>query len=242
MSNSLSKNQVRDTKSPVVWHVSQEPVSYDKAECFMRQRSADISLGKARELIWLLEHPSLYTAGTSADPKDLLSKDRFPVFKTGRGGQYTYHGPGQRVVYVMLDLRVRGGTDVRKFIDRLQRWIIQTLSQFEVEGEVRPDRVGVWVRSGHEGYLQEDKIAALGIRLYRWISLHGLSINVSVDLNHYEGIVSCGITEHGVTSLQKLGLETSLKEVDEALNQTFRDVFDAPLIVPHHTDPVRVFL
>jgi lipoyl(octanoyl) transferase len=178
-------------------------------------------------LIWLLEHPPLYTAGTSAKSADLLQPDRFPVFETGRGGQYTYHGPGQRVAYVMLDLKTRG-RDVRAFITLLEGWIIATLASFNVRGEVRADRVGVWVRRPNRGPEAEDKIAAIGLRLRHWVSFHGLSINVEPDLEHFTGIVPCGVAQHGVTSLADLGLTASMPDVDLALERAFRTAI-APL-------------
>lgn len=186
----------------------------------MEARVAQISAGTAPEAIWLLEHPPLYTAGTSSDPADLTDPNRFPVHVAGRGGQYTYHGPGQRVVYVMLDLNARG-RDVRKFVCALENWIIATLAQFNVRGERRSGRVGVWVvrsnRLGMNGLPAEDKIAAIGVKLRRWVSFHGISINVEPDLGHFGGIVPCGITGHGVTSLVDLGLPVTLADLDAAL-------------------------
>ena len=225
----------------IVWHVSQERVVYREAERFMRARAMQIADGTARELIWLLEHPALYTAGTSADSKDLLAKDKFPVFKTGRGGEFTYHGPGQRVVYVMLNLRARGGADVRAFVDALQGWIIGTLCAFDLSGEVRPDRVGVWVyeNAGHQS--RDLKIAAVGIRLMRWVSLHGFSLNVNVDLSHYDGIVPCGIREHGVTSLAAQGIDVSMEIVDQALRASFYDTFGVSTTLATSKDEVRAF-
>ncbi|MGA7269398.1 MAG: lipoyl(octanoyl) transferase LipB, partial [Aestuariivirga sp.] len=173
-----------------------------------------------RERVWLLEHPPLYTAGTSANPVDLVSPERFPVFATGRGGQYTYHGPGQRVAYVMLDLKRRGG-DLRAYVAGLEQWIIETLAAFGVAGERREDRVGVWVRRGD----REDKIAAIGIRVRHWVSFHGISINLAPDLSHFDGIVPCGVREHGVTSLRDLGLNVSMAELDAALRRGFEAGF-----------------
>ena len=195
----------------------------------MEARAEAIRLGDAEEQIWLLEHPALYSAGTSAQSEDLVDSDRFPVFLTGRGGQYTYHGPGQRVVYVMLDLNKRG-KDVRKFVKRLEHWVIAALQEFNVHGEVRDGRVGVWVQRPDlpklpDGSLREDKVAAIGIRLRRWVSFHGISINVEPDLSHYEGIVPCGISEHGVTSLVDLGLPVTLGDLDVALKKTFEGAF-----------------
>ncbi len=198
----------------------------------MDTRAAEIAAGTATECIWLVEHPPLYTAGTSAKREDLTDPDRFDVFDTKRGGQYTYHGPGQRVVYVMLDVGARG-RDVRCFVRQLEAWVIATLDRFNVTGEIRPGRVGVWVERDDKpltasGAKPEDKIAAIGIRLRKWVSFHGISINVEPDLSHFSGIVPCGITEHGVTSLVDLGLPVGMDDVDVALRQTFNDVFSAP--------------
>lgn len=206
---------------PIEWIVSDTPVAYDAAVAFMERRVAEIAAGSAPECVWLLEHPPLYTAGTSAHPDDLTQPDRFPVHQTGRGGQYTYHGPGQRVAYVMLDLN-RRGRDVRKFVTFLEDWLIATLDRFNVRGERRNDRVGVWVRRPDLG--REDKIAAIGIRLRRWVSFHGISINVEPDLEHFSGIVPCGIADHGVTSLVDLGIPISMPDVDIALRQTFEEL------------------
>lgn len=213
----------------VAWAISETPVGYEAAVAFMEARAAAIASGEARELVWLLEHPALYTAGTSAKPDDLLAPDRFPVFKAGRGGQYTYHGPGQRVAYVMLDVRSRFG-DVRAFVEALERWVIAALARFNVKGEIRPGRVGVWVtrpekRPTTPGHAVEDKIAAIGIRVRRWVSFHGVSINVEPDLAHFGGIVPCGIAEHGVTSLADLGLPVMMPEVDMALKAAFEEIF-----------------
>lgn len=189
----------------------------------MEARAAQIADGQAAELVWLLEHPPLYTAGTSAKADDLLAPGRFPVFPTGRGGQFTYHGPGQRVGYVMMDLRQRGN-DVRRFVRDLEEWLIRTLAQFNVRGERREGRVGIWVaRKGG----REDKIAALGIRVRRGVSFHGVSFNVDPELEHFTGIVPCGIAEHGVTSLADLGLTATMADVDIALRAAFEDVFGA---------------
>ena len=213
-----------DRHRPVEWRISNELVPYPEAVAEMEQRAEAIARGEASELVWLLEHPPLYTAGTSAKPEDLLTPDRFPVYKTGRGGQFTYHGPGQRVAYVMLDLKSRT-PDVRRFVQDLEEWIIGTLDRFQVRGERRADRVGVWVRRPDLGETREDKIAAIGIRLRRWVSFHGISINVDPDLQHFSGIVPCGISEHGVTSLVDLGLPVSMADVDLALKATFDEVF-----------------
>ena len=213
----------------VEWIVSSAPVPYEEAITVMEARAAAIRAGEADEAIWLLEHPPLYTAGTSARAADLVHPGRFPVFATRRGGQYTYHGPGQRVAYVMLDVAARG-QDVRRFVHDLEAWIVAALAEFNVQGDVRPDRVGVWVPRPDkpplpDGTPREDKIAALGIRIRKWVSFHGLSINVDPDLSHFDGIVPCGITGHGVTSLVDLGLPVTMEDVDVALKQTFGTVF-----------------
>lgn len=197
----------------------------------MEARVADIAAGQAPEAIWLLEHPPLYTAGTSARAEDLTDPGRFPVHAAGRGGQYTYHGPGQRVVYAMLDVGARG-RDVRCFVHALEDWVIRTLAEFNVRGERRPGRVGVWVArpdkpSLPDGTPREDKIAAIGVKLRRWVSFHGLSINVEPDLSHFDGIVPCGIRGHGVTSLVDLGLPVTMDDVDAALMATFAEAFPA---------------
>lgn len=209
----------------VEWRISNGLIPYETAVAEMEARAAAISAGQADEMIWLLEHPPLYTAGTSARPEDLTDPGRFPVHITRRGGQYTYHGPGQRVVYVMLDVGARG-RDVRRFVQDLESWVIATLARFNLRGEIRPGRVGVWVGRPEkpplfDGTPREDKIAAIGIRLRRWVSFHGLSINVDPDLSHFEGIVPCGIQGHGVTSLVDLGLPVTMADVDIALRQSF---------------------
>ena len=216
----------------VEWIESRGLVPYETALAEMEARVAAIHEGRASEAVWLLEHPPLYTAGTSARPEDLVEPGRFPVHIAGRGGQYTYHGPGQRVVYVMLDLNKRG-RDVRAFVSRLERWVIATLAEFNVTGEVREGRVGVWVRRtdrglAADGSVPEDKIAAIGIKLRRWVSFHGISINVEPDLSHFEGIVPCGIREHGVTSLVDLGLPVTMDDLDTALRATFSAAMNAP--------------
>ncbi|MFD1332973.1 lipoyl(octanoyl) transferase LipB, partial [Methylopila musalis] len=210
--------------APVEWRVSDALVPYPDAVAAMDARAAAIADGTAPELVWLLEHPPLYTAGTSARPDDLVAPDRLPVFSTGRGGQYTYHGPGQRIAYVMLDLR-RRGPDLRTYVAALEAWLIATLDRFNVTGERREDRVGVWVRRPERGLGAEDKIAAIGVRVKRWVTLHGVSLNVEPDLSHYGGIVPCGVRDQGVTSLADLGRVTSLPEVDMALRATFEEVF-----------------
>ncbi len=213
----------------VEWRISDGLVDYETALAEMEARVADIAEGKAEELIWLLEHPPLYTAGTSARIEDLTDPDRFPVYEARRGGQYTYHGPGQRVAYVMLDLGKRG-RDVRQFVCAMEDWVIKTLAEFNVRGERRTGRVGVWVTredkpANIDGTPREDKIAAIGVRLRKWVSFHGLSINVEPDLEHFEGIVPCGIREHGVTSLVDLGLPVTMDDVDNALRRSFDTVF-----------------
>ena len=207
------------------WAVSEHAVAYPDAVAAMEARAAAIAEGRAGELVWLLEHPPLYTAGVSARPDDLLDPDRFPVFASGRGGQFTYHGPGQRVAYVMLDLSQRR-RDVRAFVAALEAWVIGALGQFNVAGEIRPGRVGVWVERRAPGVApREDKIAAIGVKLRRWVSFHGIALNVEPDLDHFSGIVPCGQTEHGVTSLVDLGLPVSLDEADAALKASFVEVF-----------------
>ena len=208
----------------VDWVIAPEVVPYPGALAAMRARATAIGDGLAPEAVWLVEHPPLYTAGTSAEPADLLQPDRFPVFAAGRGGQYTYHGPGQRVAYVMLDLRQRG-RDVRCLVNGLEGWIIDTLDAFNVAAERRKGRVGVWVRRPKKGPDREDKIAAIGVRVSRWVSFHGIAINVSPDLTHYDGIVPCGISNQGVTSLEDLGHLVSLPEVDSALKMAFERRF-----------------
>jgi lipoyl(octanoyl) transferase len=214
-----------NTSVPVSWAISEGLTDYAQAVAFMEARIAGIAAGTEPELVWLLEHPPLYTAGTSAKAPDLLTPERFPVHVTGRGGQYTYHGPGQRVAYVMLDVKARSGGDVRRFVSMLEAWVIATLARFNVRGMVHPDRVGVWVARPNRGAGAEDKIAAIGIRLRRWVSMHGLSINVEPDLEHFTGIVPCGITQFGVTSLADLGHTTTMHDLDVALAGAFADVF-----------------
>jgi lipoyl(octanoyl) transferase len=209
----------------VEWIISDGLTDYETALEFMEKRVDAIARGEADECIWLLEHPPLYTAGTSAKAADLIDPDRFPVFAARRGGEYTYHGPGQRVVYIMLDVTKRG-RDVRQFVKDLENWVIATLDTFSIKGEIREGRVGVWVErpekpSNIDGTVREDKIAALGIRLRKWVSFHGMSINVDPDLSHFSGIVPCGITDHGVTSLVDLGLPVSMDDLDVALRKSF---------------------
>lgn len=214
----------------VEWKITDGLTDYDDAVCVMEARVDAISAGDADELIWLVEHPPLYTAGTSAKRDDLLDPDRFPVYDSKRGGQYTYHGPGQRVVYVMLDLNKRG-RDIRQFVKSLETWVIETLATFNVKGEIREGRVGVWVERPEKpapitGGVAEDKIAAIGIRLKKWVSYHGISINVDPHLDHFDGIVPCGISTFGVTSLVDLGLPVTMDDVDTALQTAFHTVFD----------------
>ncbi|MCV0396787.1 MAG: lipoyl(octanoyl) transferase LipB [Rhizobiaceae bacterium] len=219
----------RDGSPPVEWVIEPGLLDYARGLAEMELLAAAIREGKAQERIWLVEHPPLYTAGTSARPKDLLDGGRFPVHQAGRGGEYTYHGPGQRVAYVMLDLK-RRREDVRAFVAALEEWIIRALADFNVRGERRADRVGVWVARPDRpplagGAPAEDKIAAIGIRLRRWVSFHGVAINVEPDLSHYGGIVPCGIAGHGVTSLVDLGLPVTMADLDVALKAAFKEVF-----------------
>jgi lipoyl(octanoyl) transferase len=220
----------------VHWAVSRRPVAYPVAVEAMEARAGSIAAGEAPELIWLLEHPPVYTAGTSAKAADLVDPERFPVFKTGRGGQHTYHGPGQRVVYVLLDVRHRFDGNVRGFVRFLEDVVIETLAHFGIEGHMRPERVGVWVERPDKGDGAEDKVAALGIRIRRGISFHGFAINVDPDLSHFSGIVPCGISEHGVTSLRALGSDASLDEVDRVLRSVFSERLGA-LCDIEATDP-----
>ena len=213
----------------VEWRISDAPVAYPQAVAAMEARADAIRRDNAAEMVWLVEHPPLYTAGTSARIEDLVDPDRFPVFEAGRGGEYTYHGPGQRVAYVMLDLK-RRREDVRAFVAALEDWIIETLAAFNVRGERREDRVGVWVVRPDrpalpDGSPAEDKIAAIGIRLRRWVSFHGIAINVEPELGHFSGIVPCGVADHGVTSLVDLGLPVTMADLDLALKTAFEQVF-----------------
>jgi lipoyl(octanoyl) transferase len=215
----------RSDNLPAGWAVSRGPVAYPDAVASMEARAAAIAEGRAQELVWLLEHPPLYTAGVSAKPGDLLEPGRFPVFESGRGGQFTYHGPGQRVAYVMLDL-TRRRRDVRAFVGALEAWVIGALGRFNVAGEIREGRVGVWVERREAGApTREDKIAAIGVKLRRWVSFHGIALNVEPDLSHFNGIVPCGVTEHGVTSLVDLGLPVTMDEADAALRASFEVIF-----------------
>jgi lipoyl(octanoyl) transferase len=208
--------------SAVEWRRADGLVPYDEAVAAMEERAAAIRDRGARELVWLVEHPPLYTAGTSAQPADLIDPNALPVFKTGRGGQYTYHGPGQRVAYVMLDLDKRGH-DVRAHVRRLEEWMIRTLARFGIAGERRDGRVGIWITTE----AGEAKIAAIGVRVRRWVTYHGVALNIAPDLSHYAGIVPCGIREHGVTSMKALRIEATMAEVDAVLSETFPDTFDA---------------
>lgn len=217
----------------VEWRISDEQVDYAEALAWQEARVAAIRAGEAEECIWLLEHPPLITAGTSAVQTDLLSPDRFPVHYTGRGGEFTYHGPGQRTAYAMLDIAARG-RDVRRYVWMLEEWVIRTLDEFGVKGERRDGRVGVWVVRPNrprrprrpDGSIAEDKVAAIGVRLRKWVAFHGIALNVEPDLSHYDAIVPCGIRDFGVTSLVDLGVPVTLRDVDIALKQTFTDLFD----------------
>ena len=210
----------------VEWRISRDTVEYRAAVDEMERRVAAIRAGSAAELVWLLEHPPLYTAGTSAHVSHLLEPDRLPVHRSGRGGRYTYHGPGQRIAYVMLDLRQRG-QDVRCYVHKLEEWMIRTLAHFGATGERRSGRVGIWVaRPGG----REEKIAAIGVRVRQWVSYHGVALNIDPELEHYRGIVPCGIAEHGITSLARLGIAATMQEVDLALQNTFAQVFADPLV------------
>ena len=209
----------------VEWRISWRPIDYRAAVAEMEERVAAIRAGTASELVWLLEHPPLYTAGTSARDEDLLEPGRLPVHQTGRGGRYTYHGPGQRLAYVMLDLR-RRGQDVRCYVRQLETWIIQTLARFGVQGERRNGRVGIWVARGGG---RDEKIAAIGVRVRQWVTYHGVSLNIDPELEHYRGIIPCGITEYGVTSLAALSVVAGMDAIDTALRRTFAEVFgDVP--------------
>jgi lipoyl(octanoyl) transferase len=208
------------------WRISDGLIDYEQAVQTMEDRVAAIRAGEADELVWLLQHPPLYTAGTSAKESDLLDPARLPVYQTGRGGQYTYHGPGQRIAYVMLDLQ-RRGMDVRGYVALLEDWLIATLHRFNLRGERRDGRVGIWIDRGKDaaGRCREDKIGAIGVRVRRWVTYHGIALNVEPDLSHYAGIVPCGIQDHGVTSLVDLGLPVDMAEVDVQLAQAWDDVF-----------------
>ncbi|MEZ5667017.1 MAG: lipoyl(octanoyl) transferase LipB [Alphaproteobacteria bacterium] len=231
-SQALEICRLRDRPAaPVEWRIAERPVAYPDALAAMEARVAAIRAGTAAELVWLLEHPALYTGGTSARREDLLWPDRFPVYQTGRGGQYTYHGPGQRVAYVMLDLD-RRGRDIRCFVHDLEQWLIEALSRFNLRGERRDGRVGIWVARGGG---REDKVAAIGVRVRKWVSFHGIALNVDPDLSHFRGIVPCGIeagaeSPYGVTSLVDLGLPVTMTDADLALREAFEAVFGAPTV------------
>ena len=222
------------------WRFDDRPVAYPDALARMEARVAAIRAGTAPEMVWLLEHPPLYTAGTSARAQDLLDPGRLPVYRTGRGGQYTYHGPGQRVAYVMLDLK-RRGCDVRAFVRDLEDWLIATLARFNVTGERRAGRVGIWVERGGPNDMdrREDKIAAIGVRIRRWVSYHGVALNVEPDLSHFQGIVPCGIREAGVTSLVDLGLPVAMEDVDMALQAAFGEVFGYSIERANGVSPIQ---
>lgn len=230
LSDAVSK-LIRADGRPVEWAVSEGPVAYEAAVAAMEARAAAIAAGEAAELVWLLEHPPLYTAGVSAKDGDLLDATRFPVHRTGRGGQFTYHGPGQRVAYVMLDLTARG-KDVRTFVRGLEQWIIGALGEFGVPADVRDGRVGVWVERKGPGWSREDKIAAIGVKVRKWVSFHGVSLNVEPDLGHFTGIVPCGVADHGVTSLVDLGVPATMDEADAALKTSFQRVFGPTAAAP----------
>jgi lipoyl(octanoyl) transferase len=220
----------RQDDKPVEWHVDDAPVNYPHALNFMKDRVTEIATNQANERVWLLEHPALYTAGTSAKKDDLTDPDLLPVYDAGRGGQYTYHGPGQRVVYFMLDLRERG-RDVRAFVKTMESLVIDTLDQFNIEGYQVDGRVGVWVKRPDKGFGKEDKIAAIGVRVSRWVSFHGISINLNPDLDDYKGIVPCGINDQGVTSFEDLGQLVTMAELDMALRTSFERHFGPTITV-----------
>jgi lipoyl(octanoyl) transferase len=221
----------RPGSPPVEWLVSDRAVAYPEAVAAMEAQVAAIRAGNAAERVWLVEHPPLYTAGTSAKAKDLLAPDRFPVFQTGRGGEYTYHGPGQRVAYLMLDLN-RRSADLRLFVATLEEWLIRTLAAFNIKGERREDRVGIWVRRPEKGLAAEDKVAAIGIRVRHWVTFHGVALNVDPVLEHFSGIVPCGVRGHGVTSLTDLGITATLPEVDMILRREFEALFGTTVPIP----------
>jgi lipoyl(octanoyl) transferase len=225
--DSLAESLLPQAGSALVdWHIAEGLVGYEDAVAEMEARAAAIADGRAPERVWLVEHPPLYTAGTSAHDEDLVEPNRFPVFRSGRGGQFTYHGPGQRVAYVMLDLN-RRTPDLRRYVAALEAWLIATLAEFNIRGERREDRVGVWVRRPDKGETAEDKIAAIGIRVRRWVTFHGISLNVEPDLSHFSGIVPCGVRQHGVTSLVDLGIPVTMPEVDAIMRKQFEAVFGA---------------
>lgn len=221
-----------DGLPPVEWRISAEPVGYEEAMAEMAMRVDSMAADGADELVWLLEHPALYTAGTSADPRDLIDPDLLPLYRTGRGGQFTYHGPGQRIAYAMLDLKQRR-RDVRAYVHGLEEWVIAALAEFNIEGKRRAGCVGVWVDRPDKGEGRQDKIAAIGVRISRWISFHGISVNLSPDLDHYRGIVPCGVTDQGITSIEDLGQIVSMPELDMALKTGFEAVFGATAAVEY---------
>ena len=227
---SFAGAEAKTQQRSIGWAVSPGLVDYTVAVRAMEERVGKIDTGEASELIWLLEHPPLYTAGTSARDDDLLDATRFPVHRTGRGGQYTYHGPGQRIVYVMLDLKWHS-RDVRTFVQQLEQWVVACCAVLGVEGDVRPDRIGVWVPRPELGPGREDKIAAIGIRVRRWVTFHGLSLNVAPTLEHFDGIVPCGIEGYGVTSLSDLGVKIDMADVDHVLKSTFTEIFAAHALI-----------
>ncbi|MBT4890691.1 MAG: lipoyl(octanoyl) transferase LipB [Rhodospirillales bacterium] len=214
-------------KTEIEWIISDNPVPYPQALAFMDERVAAIRDGAAPETVWLLEHPPIYTAGTSADISELVDPERFDVFETGRGGRYTYHGPGQRIAYVMLDLKKRG-PDVRAFVHNLEKWVISTLAETGITGERREGQVGIWVEQKQpdgRGLTHENKIAAIGVRIRRWVTFHGISININPDLDHFTGIIPCGIEDHGITSYEKLNVPISKQKIDDALKRCFSSIF-----------------
>lgn len=219
-----SMPMMRKDSHPTYWVHAEGYTPYPEALTFMKERAQAIAEGAADELVWLVEHPPLYTSGTSAKPDDLILPDHLPVYPAGRGGQYTYHGPGQRVAYVMLDLRTRS-RDIRKFVCELEQWVIDTLAAFNIKGERREGRIGVWVQRPDLGIGREDKIAAIGVRVSRWVSFHGISLNINPDLSHYAGIVPCGISDQGITSFEDLGYLATMPEVDTVLRRTFESRF-----------------
>jgi lipoyl(octanoyl) transferase len=220
----------REDQRAVEWVQFDGLMDYERTLAAMENRAAQIAAGEAPEAVWLLEHPPLYTGGTSAQPEDLINA-RFPVYPAGRGGQYTYHGPGQRVAYVMLDLTQRG-RDIRCLVKGLEQWVIDTLAAHNITGERREGRIGVWVQRPDKGFGREDKIAAIGVRVRKWVTFHGISLNVDPDLGHYDGIVPCGITDQGVTSFEDLGQLVSMSEVDSVMRSTFETIFGTTLLTP----------